>query len=186
MFLVIPCLLAHDRRIEGGTRRSSQYVCSNSIPAIVLFDSGASHSFIYLKFRKGFNNTIGDLDNPLRVEIVDDRTVKASKIYHSCTLRIYDDSFLVNLIPIPVREINVIVCMDWLNQFDASINYRKKIVRVQTPSRGELTIQGKGSKNSLKFYSAARAKKYLQHGYEGFLAYAVDNRKKKKEAIKKV
>lgn len=57
----------------------------NSMHALVFYDSRASHSFISLRFSKNFTNAIGDLDHPLKVEIVDDRTVKASKIYRSCT-----------------------------------------------------------------------------------------------------
>lgn len=39
----------------------------NSMLALVLFDSGASNSFVSLKFSKGFDNILGDLDHPLRV-----------------------------------------------------------------------------------------------------------------------
>lgn len=58
------------------------------MPALVLFDLGASHSFESLKFSKSFDNTIGDLDHFLRVEIADDRIVRSSQVCYSCNLRI--------------------------------------------------------------------------------------------------
>lgn len=55
----------------------------NFIPTLLLFDYEASHSFVSLKFSKNINNAIGNLEHPLRVEIVDGRIVKASKFYCS-------------------------------------------------------------------------------------------------------
>lgn len=133
----------------------------NSMSTLVLFDSRTSHSFISLKFSKGFSNTIGDLDHPLRVEIAEDRIVKAPKVYYSCTLRIYNDSFRIHLIPIHMQGMSVIVGVDWLNQFEALIDIRRKVVRVRTPSSGELTIRGEGSKSGSRFCSTPSDRKYL-------------------------
>jgi Retroviral aspartyl protease len=41
-----------------------------------------------------------------------------------------------------MRELCVIVGMDWLDAFDAEIHCRKNQVRVQNPRGGELIIQG--------------------------------------------
>lgn len=45
---------------------------------------------------------------------------------------------------------------------------------VRTPSKGELTIYGKGNRVGSAFCLAARARKYLQQGCSGYLAYVVD------------
>ena len=44
----------------------------NGIPVQVLFDSGASRSFVSLALSKKFHETSGELDCPLEVEISDD------------------------------------------------------------------------------------------------------------------
>lgn len=100
------------------------------MPALVLFDYGEIHSFVFLRFRKKFTHAIGNFDHPLRVEIVDNRASNASKVYRSCTLVIGNDSFSIDLIPIPMRKMRVIVGTHWLNQFKALNANRKKIVRV--------------------------------------------------------
>lgn len=87
----------------------------NTMPALVLSDFVASHYFVSLRFIKKFNNAVRDLNHPLRVKRADDRTVNASKVYRSYTLEIGNDSFLINLIPIPMQEMCVIVGIDWLN-----------------------------------------------------------------------
>lgn len=43
-----------------------------------------------------------------------------------------------------------------------------------------LSIRGEGSKRDSTFCSAARARKYLQNGCKGFLAYVIDTREEKK------
>lgn len=112
----------------------------NSMLALVLFYYGESYSFILLRFCQNINHTIGDLNYLMRVEIFDDRMTNVSKVYHICTLEIGNNSFPINLFPIPMSKMSVIVGKDWLNHFEAMIDCRKKTVRVKTPSRGELTI----------------------------------------------
>lgn len=60
------------------------------------------------------------------------------------------------------------------------------MVRVRTPNEVELTIRGKGLRSSSTFCSAARSKRCLQHGFEGYLAYVIYTQEEKKEAISKV
>lgn len=43
--------------------------------------------------------------------------------------------------------------------FEPLIDYRQKIIRVQTPSKGELTIWGEDSKSISMLFSVARARK---------------------------
>lgn len=81
---------------------------------------------------------------------------------------------------------DIIIGMDWMNQFEALIDYRQMLVRVRTPSGGELSIKCEGCKSCSTFCSNSRAKRYLQHGCEGFPAYVIDTREKKKETIKEV
>ena len=51
----------------------------NGIPVQVLFDSGATRSFVSLTLSKKFPESSGMLDCPLEVEIADDRSVRASE-----------------------------------------------------------------------------------------------------------
>lgn len=81
---------------------------------------------------------------------------------------------------------NVMVGVDLLDQLESLIYCLWKVVMVQTPSGGELIIQGEGSKSGSTFCFTVRANKYLKHDCEVFLAYVIDNRDDKKETITKV
>ena len=52
----------------------------NGMTAHVLFDSGATRSFVSLALSKKFRDAPGTLDAPLEVEIADDRTVSAAMV----------------------------------------------------------------------------------------------------------
>ena len=80
----------------------------NSIPVLVLSDSGATRPFVSLALNKRFAEFTSMLDYPLEVEIADDRSVWASEVYRDCLLRMYDEQYLVDLVHIPVRGNKVI------------------------------------------------------------------------------
>ncbi|KAI3518313.1 hypothetical protein L1887_06895 [Cichorium endivia] len=51
----------------------------NFVPALVLFDSGASHSFVSIAFSQGFSHPLEALVQPLVVEIADDNAITVTK-----------------------------------------------------------------------------------------------------------
>ena len=63
----------------------------DDISTLVLFDSGATRSFLSLALSKRFFGAPGELDCPLDVEIVDDRTIRLGgfigDVHCSCSMR---------------------------------------------------------------------------------------------------
>ena len=148
----------------------------NGIPVQVLFDSGATRSFVSLALSKRFIESSGMLDCPLEVEIADDRSVQASAVFMDCVLRLFVERYLVDLVPIPLRGNKVIIGMDWLSPNGVVIDCVQQLVRIRTPSGGELVIHGERSQHGPTVCSAARARRYLQQGCVGFVAYVMDTR----------
>lgn len=95
----------------------------NVIPALVLFDFGASILFMSLVFYKIFVIALGVIDHPLVVEIVYDHTANASSVYRDCVLEIFSVKFPIKLIHILQRETRVSVGMDWLSRFGNVTNW---------------------------------------------------------------
>ena len=58
-----------------------------------------------------------------------------------------------------------------------------QLVRIRTPSRGELAIHGEGAHHGSALCSVARANRYLQWGCSGFVAYVIDTREKDKVIV---
>ena len=72
----------------------------NSVPALVLFDSGASRSFISLAFSQHISISREVLSRPLRVSITDERKVYAIVMIRGCVLEIFGVEFPIDLVPI--------------------------------------------------------------------------------------
>ncbi|KAI3505957.1 hypothetical protein L1887_28299 [Cichorium endivia] len=151
----------------------------NSTPTFVLFDSGASHSFVSAVLGKGFGIALGTLHRPLEVEIADDRTVQATSVYRGSEVVIQGIKFPIDLIPIPLSDSRVIIGMDWLGRHESWIDCKNKRVWIQTPSGGELVVQGERRNKGAAFCSAARARRHFHHGGSGFVAYVLDARVEK-------
>ena len=91
--------------------------------------------------------------------------------------------FPIDLIPIVMREINVIVGMDWLSRHRAHLDCENQRIVVQTPSGGELIIRGDGQKILPKVCSLAKARRYVHRGDVSYLAYVTDSREEKKRKV---
>ena len=63
----------------------------NAISGLVLFDSGATRSFVSLTLSKRFADALGDLDYLLEVEIADDRSVLVSMVHRGCILELFSE-----------------------------------------------------------------------------------------------
>ena len=64
----------------------------NGMTAHVLFDSGATRSFVSLALSKKFRDAPGTLDTLLEVEIADDRTVSVTRVCQDCVLNVHGES----------------------------------------------------------------------------------------------
>ena len=92
------------------------------MPALVLFDSGATHSFVSLSFCALWSRDSEKLDHVLIVDVADGRTVAVSDVYRGCMVEFSGTKFAIDLIPIAMRELCVIMGMDWLESVGAKID----------------------------------------------------------------
>jgi hypothetical protein len=107
----------------------------NSILASVLFDFGASHSFIIESFVKKHNIP----KYPLKKMLLISTPGGEMKTTHSCphvSLKIQGIYFLVNLVVLGSNGIDVILGYGWLKSCDGVIQCAKKTVVLISP-RGE-------------------------------------------------
>jgi hypothetical protein len=107
----------------------------NSIPASVLFDSGASHSFITESFVEKHNLP----KHPLKKMLHISSQGGDMKATHSClhvNLKIQGIDFLVNLVVLGSNNIDVILGCDWLKSCDGVIQCANGTITL-TSSQGE-------------------------------------------------
>lgn len=84
----------------------------NSLPTLLLFDSGANRSFVSSSFSRDFPIALGSLERHLEVAITDDYTVSTSDVYRYYVIEIFVFGFLINLTPILMRNVCLITGMD--------------------------------------------------------------------------
>jgi hypothetical protein len=107
----------------------------NSIPASVLFDSGASHSFITQSFMEKHNIPKYPLKKMLHIS----SPRGDMKATHSCphvNLKIQGIDFSVNIVVLGSNGIDVILGCDWLKSRDGVIQCANGTITL-TSSQGE-------------------------------------------------
>ncbi|GJX12525.1 putative reverse transcriptase domain-containing protein [Tanacetum coccineum] len=152
----------------------------NSKPARVLYDSGASVSFVSYEFSKNLSIQPNKLPFPLEVEIADDKVVVVSNLYRGVETEIDDNVFRIDLIPIMLGVFDIVIGMDWLDKYNANILCSQKLVRVINPQGREIVIYGDRRKGDLKLCSVMKARRYLLRGCHAFMAHVINTNFEKK------
>src|ERR1043165_7222297 len=110
-------------------------VCS--VPAIVLFDSGASHSFISQPFASANDLQSALLEPPLSVHTPGSRC-SSSVFVPGVEISIQGAIFSSSLVVLPRSDIDVILGMDWLVKHKAKIYCPSKTVLLTHDSGAEI------------------------------------------------
>jgi hypothetical protein len=136
---------------SDGRERGDVVTCTilvDSFDAYTLFDSGASFSFVSdafvahaCLFRKKINQPI----------VVNSAKgfISSTLVCLGCSIFLADETFVANLVVIPLKSFDVILGMDWLSQYWVVISYFWKTVSLQAPSGREVIFIGNTLKYSL-------------------------------------
>ena len=100
----------------------------------VLFDSGATHSFISVRLVEPLGLTPLRRSSLLYVTLPDGKTVSCEELYEGCPLRIYECEFLADLYKFELTDFRVILGMDWLAKYQAQIDCLKQKVSLKGPN----------------------------------------------------
>jgi predicted aspartyl protease len=109
----------------------------NDTSAVMLFDSGASHSFIYVVYVGKNNLPLALLKCQMIVSSLG-RDMPARQLCPKVNLNIRGVDFVANLIVSESRDIDIILGMNWLSKLNVLIDYAKKSVKLTTPDGNEL------------------------------------------------
>jgi hypothetical protein len=114
----------------------------NGTSAVVLFDSGASHSFISTAYVEKHNLPIALLRCQMIVSSPGG-DMPPRQLCPKVNLKIRGVDFIANLIVLESKGIDVILGIDWLGKHKVLINYAKKSVKLTIPDRKELEFVAK-------------------------------------------
>ncbi|KAL0533560.1 hypothetical protein IC582_027595 [Cucumis melo] len=144
--------------------------------ALVLFDSGSSHSFISSAFVSHARLEVEPLHHVLSVSTPSGECMWSKEKVKACQIEISGHVIEVTLIVLDMLDFDVILGMDWLAANHASIDCSRKEVTFNPPSLASFKFKGGGSKSLPQIISAIRASKLLSQGTWGILASVVDTR----------
>jgi hypothetical protein len=109
----------------------------NNTSAVVLFDSGASYSFISAAYVGKHNLPLALLRCQMIVSSPGG-DMPAKQLCPKVNLKIRGVDFVVNLIVLESKGIDVILGIDWLSKHMVLINCAKKSVKLTTPKGKEM------------------------------------------------
>ncbi|GAV81089.1 RVP_2 domain-containing protein [Cephalotus follicularis] len=136
-------------------------------------DSGASHSFISAHFASCLDVTPDCLSYTLDVITQTGTSMYTDSVYRSCEMSMAGISLYADLIVLPIRDLDVVLGMDWLSVHRARMDCYLKTVDFCLPDGTTFQFQeDKGF--STPIISFIRASRYLEKGCEGYLAYVID------------
>jgi hypothetical protein len=103
----------------------------NATSTVVLFDSGASHSFISTAYVKKYNLPISLLKCQIIVSSLGG-DMATRQLCPKVNLKIRGVDFFTNLIILKSKGIDVILGMDWLSKHKVLVDYAKKSIKLTT------------------------------------------------------
>ncbi|KAI3792250.1 hypothetical protein L2E82_06124 [Cichorium intybus] len=145
----------------------------NSFQARVLFDSGASVSFISESFASKLDNPLAELYEKIIVDVADGRCVFVKSHYKQCRLEIYGIAYPIDLKPITNHEFDVIVGMDWMDDNRGQMDCHEKTLSIKTPSGSRILIRGERRSRKVPIVSLATARRYIERGGELIMAHVI-------------
>src|SRR3954470_9298919 len=123
-----------------------------SVPATVLFDSGASHSFMSDAFAKSLDLPRDRLPTPLAIASPGSRMQSSGSI-PDVEICIQGIIFSSSLVVLPRFDIDVILGMDWLVKHKAKIDCPSKTVLLTHDSGAEVWYTCGTIAGSAHFYA---------------------------------
>jgi hypothetical protein len=109
----------------------------NNTSAVVLFDSGSSHSFISAAYAGKHNLPLALLRCQMIVNFPGG-DIPARQLCPKVNLKIRGVDFVANLIVLECKGIDVILGMDWLSKYKVLIDCAKKSAKLTTPVGKEM------------------------------------------------
>ncbi|XP_022860578.1 uncharacterized protein LOC111381088, partial [Olea europaea var. sylvestris] len=142
----------------------------SNVPAYVLFDSGATNSFISASFVARSNFACVRTNNELEVSIPLGKTLCTYQMTKSMKLEIDGKILEADLYLLETNDFDAILGMDWLGLNHATIRCHEKEVRFHRPGEEEFHFFGAKFKSLPRLISAIQAQKILRkESCQGFL-----------------
>ena len=122
--------------IPTGEVMTSGMFLVNKHPAIVLFDSGASHSFMSQTFTSKHDQKIIEVDKGGYSISLARATISTNQIVRDVLISIQEREYTMDLIILPGLAIDVILGMSWMSGHGVLIDTTTRTIMLREPKGG--------------------------------------------------
>lgn len=126
----------------------------NCHPASVLFDTGASHSFISESYANLHKMSFCDMPSPLVIQTPGSKW-QTSSVSHGNEILVDRLVFLASLVALKSSDINIILGMDWMTAHHAKIDCYTRSVQLTHPFGKIVTVSTRVAKRQLYSLNAS-------------------------------
>ena len=151
-------------------------ICSRQ--TVVLFVSGATHSFVSPSFALCLDMRFDVLNSSLIMLTSVEEVYSINRFLLGCEVCIEDEILLVDLVELEILEFDVILGMDWLSAHHTVLDCFNTVVTLSISGKPVIRYQGDRSAVSPCLISALTARKLSAKGCQGILAYVLDTKMK--------
>ena len=125
--------------VPEGTQVMAGMFSIHHRPAIVLFDSGASHTFISQACVARLNLQVTHMIRPYIIH-APGAHLSTSQLVRGVPLDLSGTIFQTTPIVLPSQGIDVILGMNWMKEHGAIINISSRIIQLNSPTYGSMDI----------------------------------------------
>jgi hypothetical protein len=146
----------------------------NNLNVHVLFDPGATHSFIAKRIVTKLRKGVEVVKRGFIIGTLMGNMVETYKLYVGVGVTLAGYRTKVDLIPLELHDFDIILGMDWLSKYKVLIDCYAKIVTFQIPE-GRRMIFGERIPKLTTLIFVITTQKLLRKGYLGYLAYILNS-----------
>ena len=136
----------------------------NSKPFCILFESGATHSFIPTQSAIQLNLEDRRMETNYKNKLSNDCVIECSISYKLVAITIGRTTFPMDLIQLDLFDFDIILGMNWLHTYGAKIDCENLNVILKDEKVREVSFYGQREGKSYPLISAMKASKLLCQG----------------------
>ncbi|XP_033143414.1 uncharacterized protein LOC117132707 [Brassica rapa] len=133
-------------------------------PTHVLFDSGATHSFVAPEVAAEFVGSFVIDRMDVAVMTPGDQTLQSKEGLRRVPLVICEKMFLADLLVVPLKGYEVILGMDWLSGYQAQLDCEKGRILFKEHGQQQIVFYGISPSKSVSLIAALRVEDLFQDG----------------------
>ncbi|XP_047961408.1 uncharacterized protein LOC125206161 [Salvia hispanica] len=150
------------------------------VPVILLFDTGASHSFISASCVDILKLPTEQTENRLSVTSPVGGTIGITQTCSNIEALLGEHKILANNLKVmKMYDVDIILGMDWLVENHATIQCKERKIFFQNPGQERTSFHGVSMNKIISIISVLQATTLMKRGYPAYLVYLNEEQKEK-------